>query len=175
MSDSNRTRNILIAAAAGAGLGILFGRPAIAAASAVASKLLNKITSDTPSMTGNEIIAYQNKLNWFYDTIAGIKPAVSMPSSGLSRIDKPAGTFGPKTRAATDGMHDLLIKAVGVIDTNNLANYAFIKAMADSAGGIDDLADQGKVISALAKYDGRMSNYDLQAFGKALGVNVALK
>lgn len=171
MSDSNRTRNILIAAAAGAGLGILFGRPAIAAA----RSLLTKITSDIPSMTGNEIIAYQNKLNWFYDTIAGIKPAVSMPSSGLARIDKPAGNFGPKTKAATAGMHDLLIKAVGVIDTNNLANYAFIKAMADSAGGVDELADEGKVITALAKYDGRMSNYDLQAFGKALGVNVALK
>jgi hypothetical protein len=166
----DRTKKILISAAVGAGLGLAFGKPAYAA-------IKKKITSmDAPPLGQDGMKALQTKLNWFCDMIAGI-PGVGESKSGLTRVRTKSsggydGQWGPNTMAATHSFHDLLVKAAENVDASNLNNYTFMKYMAGACGGLSELADQDKAAVALSKYDGRMSNYDLRAFGKALGVNV---
>ena len=166
----DRTKKILIAAAVGAGLGLAFGKPAYAA-------IKKKITSmDAPPLGQDGMKALQTKINWFCDMIAGI-PGVGEAKSGLTRVRPKSsggydGQWGPNTMAATHSFHDLLVKAAENVDASNLNNYTFMKYMAGACGGLSELADQDKAAVALSKYDGRMSNYDLRAFGKARGVNV---
>lgn len=154
----------------GGGLGLIFGKPAYAA-------IKKKITSmDAPPLGQDGMKALQTKLNWFCDMITGIK-GVDLAKAGLTRVRPKSsggydGQWGPNTMAATHGFHNLLVKAAENVDASNLNNYTFMKYMAGACGGLPELADQDKAAVALSKYDGRMSNYDLNAFGKALGVNV---
>jgi hypothetical protein len=168
-----RIQKIAIAAAVGALAGVVLGRTAYAA-------IKNKIVKmEAPPLSKSEMAEYQAKLNWFYDTVAGIKPSVNMASSGLVRVKPKSsggydGSWGPNTLAATHGFHDVLVKSATFVDASGLSNYPFFKHMADSCGGLAEVADQDKAAVALSKFNGRMSNYDLAAIGKALGVTVSI-